>query len=43
MNEAERNALIDQYADGYRVIVDALEGITGEELEAREAPAEGGA
>jgi hypothetical protein len=40
MNEAERNALIDQYADGYRVIVDALEGITGEELEAREAPGE---
>jgi hypothetical protein len=40
MNAAEREALIDQYEDGYRVVAAALEGITDAELEAREAPGE---
>ncbi|MBW3632968.1 MAG: DinB family protein [Chloroflexi bacterium] len=40
MNEAAREALIDQYEDGYWAITAALEGITGAELEAREAPGE---
>lgn len=38
VDSAERAALIEQYEDGYRVIVAALEGITAAELEAREAP-----
>jgi hypothetical protein len=40
MNAAEREALIDQYEDGFRVVSDALQGITDAELEAREAPGE---
>lgn len=40
MNQAEREALIDQYEDGYRAIQTALEGITEAELEAREGPGE---
>jgi hypothetical protein len=40
MNAAEREALIDQYEDGFRVVSDALRGITDAELEAREAPGE---
>ena len=40
MNAAEREALIDQYEDGYRAVSAALEGITDAELEAREAPGE---
>jgi hypothetical protein len=40
MNAAERDALIDQYEDGPRVVGAALEGITAAELEAREAPGE---
>ncbi len=40
MNVAEREALIDQYEDGFQAITAALEGITDVELEAREAPGE---
>lgn len=40
MNATERNALIDQYDDGFRAITAALEGITPEGLEAREGPGE---
>jgi ubiquinone biosynthesis protein COQ9 len=40
MNAAERNALIDQYENGYRVVMAALEGISDAESEAREAPGE---
>ena len=35
-----RNELINQYADGYDAVVTALEGITAEELDAREGPGE---
>jgi hypothetical protein len=40
MNAAERDALIEQYEDGHRIIVAALEGIRDAELEAREGPEE---
>src|SRR5687768_11939197 len=40
MDQAEREALVAQYNDGYRVIVDALAGISDEGLDAREAPGE---
>ena len=40
MNAAERTALIEQYEQGYQAIVDALEGSSEAELEAREAPGE---
>ena len=40
MNAAEREALIDQYEDGFRTVSAALEAITDAELEAREAPGE---
>jgi hypothetical protein len=40
MTAAERDALIDQYEDGFRAISAALEGISDAELEAREAPGE---
>jgi hypothetical protein len=40
MNAAEREALIDQYEQGYDAVVASLEGITDAELEAREAPGE---
>src|SRR5215218_591677 len=40
MNAAEREALIDQYEDGFRVVSVALDAITEAELEAREAPGE---
>jgi hypothetical protein len=33
-----RQALIDRYRDGYRVVADALKGITDAELDARPAP-----
>jgi hypothetical protein len=33
MNEPERKRLIDQYRDGYRSVVDALEGVTEDELD----------
>jgi hypothetical protein len=40
MNAAEREALIDQYEDGYRAVSVALAEISEAELEAREAPGE---
>jgi hypothetical protein len=40
MNAAEREALIDQYEDGFGAVSAALEAITDAELEAREAPGE---
>ena len=40
LNQNERYALIAQYAEGFDVIVAALDGITEAELEAREAPGE---
>lgn len=40
MELAERDALIARYEDGYRMIADALDGITEAEWEAREAPGE---
>src|ERR687894_2473741 len=40
MNATEREALIDQYEDGFQAISAALEEITEAELEAREAPGE---
>jgi hypothetical protein len=40
MNAAEREALIDQYEDGFRAVSAALGEISEEELEAREAPGE---
>ena len=40
MNAAEREALIDQYEDGFRAVSAALDEITEAELEAREAPGE---
>jgi hypothetical protein len=40
MDRHEREALIQQYRDGYTVILAALEGITDSELDAREAPGE---
>ena len=40
MTTEEREALIDQYEDGFRVVAAALEEITDAELEAREGPGE---
>lgn len=40
MDAAQREALIDQYEDGFRAVAAALEGITDAELEAKEAPGE---
>ena len=40
MNAAERLALIEQYEAGHQAIVDALVGITPDEMNAREAPGE---
>ncbi len=40
MKQAEREALIEQYEDGYRAIEEALAAITDVELEAREGPGE---
>src|SRR5215218_2680720 len=40
MNATEREALIDQYEDGFRAVSAALEAMTEAELEAREAPGE---
>ena len=39
MDAQERNKLINQYKDGYRVVAEALAGATAEELDARPAPA----
>ncbi len=40
METAERHALIRQYADGYGLVMDALDGITAAEWDATEAPGE---
>lgn len=40
MDRGERAALVAQYADGYRVITEALAGITDAELDTPEAPGE---
>lgn len=40
MTPAERSRLIEQYMDGYRVIVEALAGADDAELDLREAPGE---
>lgn len=40
MDVAERRRLIEHYADGYRVILEALDGATAAELDARESPGE---
>jgi len=40
MNSAERERLVAQYAAGYDTILGALEAITADEWEAREAPGE---
>ena len=40
MNAAERLALIEQYEAGHQAIVDAVVGITPDEMNAREAPGE---
>jgi DinB family protein len=38
MDQNERERLIAMYRDGYRVVVEALHGISSEELDARGAP-----
>src|SRR5689334_13217902 len=38
MKKDERDRLVEQYKDGYRVVADALAGATDEELDARPAP-----
>ncbi len=40
MDVMTRGRLVEQYRDGYRVVVEALAGITEAELDAREAPGE---
>jgi hypothetical protein len=40
VDNATRDELIAQYRDGYRVIVEALNGASAEELDARETPGE---
>lgn len=40
MHKSTRTMLIEQYRDGYRVILEALDGITSAEMDAREAPGE---
>ena len=40
MNAVEREALIDQYEEGFRAVSAALEEISEAELDAREAPGE---
>lgn len=40
MDRQTRDTLIAQYGDGFRVVSDALDGVTEAELEAREAPGE---
>ncbi len=40
MDAVTRGRLVEQYRDGYRVVVEALAGITEAELDAREAPGE---
>src|SRR5438093_9067958 len=38
MDAEDRNKLIEQYRDGYRVVAEALVGATDEELDGRPAP-----
>jgi hypothetical protein len=38
MEKAQRDALIARYKDGYRVVAEALQGITTKELDARPSP-----
>lgn len=38
MDAETRKKLIDQYKDGYRVVAEALAGVTGAELDVRPAP-----
>jgi DinB superfamily len=38
MDAAERRTLIEKYREGYRVVSDALRGISEQELDARPAP-----
>jgi hypothetical protein len=38
VDKTERDALIDQYKDGYRAVAEALVGATDEELDERPAP-----
>lgn len=40
MNRAQREALIDQYEEGYRALMAALAGVSEAELEVRTAPGE---
>ena len=40
MDEARRKELIEQYRNGYQMIVDALDSISEVELDAREGPGE---
>ena len=40
LSDDRRTELIAQYRDGYRVIVEALEGASADEMDAREAPGE---
>jgi hypothetical protein len=40
MDPETRRELIEQYREGYRVIVEALDGATAAEMDAREAPGE---
>lgn len=40
MTPTERAQLIERYMDGYRVIVEALDGAEGDALDVREAPGE---
>jgi hypothetical protein len=38
MDSKSRQALVEKYRDGYRVVSDALRGISDRELDARAAP-----
>ena len=38
MDAAARKELVNQYKDGYRVVIEALERISDRELDARTAP-----
>ena len=38
MTQQERQKLIEQYKDGYRVVAEALIGLEGDELDVRPAP-----
>jgi hypothetical protein len=40
MHKSTRDMLVEQYRNGYRVVLEALEGITSAEMDSREAPGE---